>query len=1397
MSTRPPKFRADDSFYAFTVKRPVSILMVVMAVAVFGWVSNQRLALTLMPNMSYPTLTVRTVYPGTAPEEIESVISRPLEQQLGVIPKLVSISSVSKAGQSDVVLEFQWKTDMDLVAQAVREKLDRLRLPEGAQRPLLLHYDPSLDPILRVGLSGPQSLFELRYLAEHDVKRRLEALTGVAAVQVKGGLEEEFLVALDESKLATLKLDITQIGQRLQAGNVNMPGGNLREGQTEYVIRTLNEFKTIEEIGNLIVSRSNNAIDIRLRDIATVTRFHKDREVITRVNGRESVELEIFKEADANIVVVAETVRNALFGTPEQQAYLAREKAGVKSAPAGATARTKRNEGSVFDVKAVSSGKDTDTKRTPDAKKTDKAALEKQRTEAQIEARKAAIAAAQAEIERARAAAQELITRRAMTNFIGQQLPPGAAVELLADQSVFISKSIAEVKDNAISGAVIAVIVLYLFLRNVAQTIIIGLSIPISIIATFAPMYMAGVSLNIISLGGLALGVGMLVDNGIVVLESIFRCREEGDDLLTAVVRGTQEVGMAVGASTLTTVAVFLPIVFVEGVAGQVFGDMALTVVFSLLASLGTAVVLVPMLASRKFEAPTGAGARALSNGFLQFAERPAGTAAWLQPLRILAASGARLGWSVAMLVAVVLKASAVALFLAVWPLLWIVSRFTLRGMRAWWGSFVAWAAADRFWRLDGARVWPDLLAFSAPATLASGHDRAWSWLTARRWRWLGLLVLPALAVGAILYARQGVTVPLTPPSPYGFASSALPPLKPLHLVVWHWFVVQPWWWLVVLFVPGAVPLMFTLARAVLEITLRLAGTVAMTIVLAATMLVVGLCRAVAALGGTAAGRGLDGFENGYQKMQNAYPRLITAALRHRYAVLGGCTVAFLLCWFVLVPRLGKELIPQVHQGEFNLDITLPIGTPLERTAVTAAQIDAAVREQAEVERTALTVGAEEGASTSISAGEHTARLAVKMKSGLPPTAEPRLIDHIRARFRDLPDAKIEVSYPTLFSFRNPIEVEIRGHDLATLKRLSREAETLLAESVPGLVDVRSTLQSGHPEIQIIYQRDRLAEAGLNLRTVADLVRNKVQGRIATEFRQDDQLIDIVVRLREEDRLGIEELRNLVINPVGTVPLTLASIAELTINEGPSEIRRVDQQRTALITANLRDADLATVSRDIVTALDTMTFPAGFTYVIAGQNKEMQTSLNSLLLAFALALFLVYIVMASQFESLMQPLLIMMTVPLALIGVVVVLWLGNYPLSIMVFLGLIILAGIVVNNAIVLIDYINTLRDRGLELTVAIAEAGRARLRPILMTTLTTVLGLVPMALGLGEGAEIRAPMAITVIVGLSTSTLLTLVVIPTLYYLFPGKRGPTSISTDDAAASATALSPEPAALAK
>ena len=1273
----PAPFKPEDSSFAFTTRRPVAILMVVMAVSVFGWVSYNRLALTLMPDMSYPSLTVRTEYAGSAPEEIETTLSQRLEQELGIVPGLTSISSISKAGQSDVILEFQWETDMNTVAADIREKVDRVRLPDDAERPLLLRYDPTLDPIMRFGIAGPQSLYELRYLAEYDIKRRLEALEGVAAIKIKGGLEELYLVAIDESRLSTLKLDINRVNQRLAQGNVNLPGGNLREGQTEYLIRTMNEFRSMEEIGALIITRQNG-VDIRLRDIASITRYHKDREVITAVDGHESIELEVYKEADANIVEVARRVAEAIYGTPEQQAYVATlGPDGVVPPPSAeelALAKAKPSPNAGGNNRGGRGGN---------------------------------------QLQQAEAA--RVLKHLRLTDFVQQQLPAEATIQTLADQSIFIRNSIDEVKSNAIFGAFIAVAVLFVFLRNLGQTLIIGVCIPISIVATFAPMFMSGVSLNIISLGGLALGVGMLVDNAIVVLESIFRCREEGDPLQTAVVRGVSEVGMAVTASTATTVAVFFPIVFVEGVAGQVFGDMALTVVFSLLASLFAALFFIPMLASRDFSGQGQQLSATLSQGtFLQF-PKATKDETWSQRIRDAVTSVGlyvvRSIWALLLLPALVLKLVAAIALVVLSPVLWLLGRKAPVGQSPW-ARLTGWCASDALGPIRGERVWPGLLRAPAAADFGTGFAALLAWVSR----------------AGNLFTRL---------------------LRGLC---------------------GLVVFPFLLLRFVFSLVARLISVLVQTVMLWLTATVLLIARIGALVVSPIVFPALLAFNKGYELVLNGYAPLLRAALRQRWMVLGIAVAAFAACWFVLMPRLGRELIPQVHQGEFNLDITLPVGTPLERTYEVSGLIEESVRAEPEVALTALTAGAENNATRASEAGEHTARLTVRLTPGASLATEDAVISRIRQKFRDFPELKMEVTYPALFSFKSPIEVEVRGHDLETLKNLSQLAESRLAE-IPGLVDARSSLQSGNPEIRISYHRDRLAEYGLSLRTVAELVRNKVQGSVATEYRQAERLIDILVRLEESDRLGLAELSQLIVNPGGAVPIPLSAVAELSVTEGPSEIRRINQTRTAVIYANLDGADLATVSRDIVTVMEDIDFPPGFDYAVSGQNEEMQTSINSLLMAFALALFLVYIVMASQFESLVQPFLIMMTVPLALIGVIAVLYALGTSLSIMVFIGLIILAGIVVNNAIVLIDYINTLQNRGMEKTEAIIEAGRARLRPILMTTLTTVLGLAPMALGLGEGSEIRTPMAITVIAGLSVSMVLTLVIIPTLYAQFGGTR--------------------------
>ena len=1281
------------SAFTITTRRPVAILMVVLAVCVFGGVSYQRLSLNLMPDISYPTLTVRTEYPGTAPEEVETLLSRPLEQELGIVPHLVNISSISKAGQSDIILEFEWDTDMNVMSQEVREKADRVFLPQDAKKPLLLRYDPSLDPIMRIGLHGPQDLFALRYLAEHEIKRELEALAGVAAVKVKGGLEEEIHVALNERQISVMGLDIAQVNQRLAQNNVNLPGGNLREGQVEYLIRTLNEFQTIDEIANLIVARQGDA-DVYLRDIAQVSRANKDREIITRVNEAESVEIEIYKEADANIVAVAEQVRNTLYGLPPQREYveqLAREAEEKESAEAAEGEEGEEEE---------------EEEEAEEESESDKEEREKEERQAEKEE-----------------AARKAIEHLRLTDFISYRLPEGTELELLSDRSNFIKNSIDEVQTSAIIGGGMAVLVLFIFLRNIVHTLIIGLTIPVSIVATFAPMFMFDVSLNIMSLGGLALGIGMLVDNSIVVLESIFRCREEGDDLVTATVRGTGEVGTAVFASTLTTITVFFPIVFVEGIAGQIFGDMALTVVFSLLASLGVALFFIPMLASRQLNTEGGLTEQLGRSDFLRLQALSRARAeiakegGMLQKVPGIALALPYMVYEVLLrvllaavtLVAAVLKTAFILVSELLWWLIKPIEHFWIKRERTFQRWINTWAAETRVgkWTFF-ERVWPGILAFESPVILAETLQRYWRWVVGSKrlvWKILKLAFFP-LAVVYLVGVR---------------------------------------------FVLGTV---LRLVGIVLHMALMLVGLVVVLALFLLAMVLMPLFLPVLYL-----------FEKGFGLLQRGYPLLLGWALNQRLLVIGGVLAAMVFCTEKLLPELGTELIPQVHQAEFNLDLSLPVGTPLEKTAEIVGKIEKIVQQQPEVERMATTVGTDRSASSSSEEGEHTAQLTIRMTEGADAAQEDVLIRRLRDLVNDIPEIEVEVSHPALFSFKTPIEVEVRGYGLRELRQLSLEAESRMA-SLPGLVDVKSSLQAGNPELQISYKRDRLASYGLSLRNVAELVRHKVQGKVATDFRQDERQIDVLVRLREEDRLGLDELRRLIINPNAEIPIALSAVADIRVNEGPSEIRRIDQQRAAVVTANIQGVDLGTASALIHDELGRMDFPNGFDFLISGQNEEMETSMQSLYFALGLAIFLVYVVMASQFESLVHPFVIMFTVPLALIGVVVALYWAQVPISVVVFIGLIMLAGIVVNNAIVLVDYINTLRRNGMEKTQAIIQAGEVRLRPIAMTTATTVLGLLPMALGLGEGAEIRTPMALTVIAGLISSTFLTLVVIPTVYSL-------------------------------
>jgi len=1148
---------------SFVTDRPVAILMVFLSVVVFGYLSLGRLPVTLMPELTYPTLTVRTEYPGAAPEEVENDVGRPIEEALGVVGGLRKISSINRAGVSDVVLEFVWGTEMSDASQDVLEKLDRVFLPEEAERPLILHYDPSLDPIMELTLTGEgnryegeQGLRRLRRLAELQIKRELEPVKGVAAVRIRGGLEEEILIALQEEALRRTGISIRQVIDRIGQENINVAGGTLKEGRIEYLVRTLNEFEDLSQIENTIVATFEGR-DVKIRDLGTVSWSHKEREILTRTDGGESVQLDIYKEADANIVAVAGRIR-ALLGEPGGAP-------GEESAESGAAEGEREGEDETVAVAPAG-----------------------------------------------------------LTERLLQQ--EGAHLKVVADRSTFIESSISDVRNTAVLGGLLAILVLYLFLRNVRSTAIIGVSIPIAILVTFAPMNLLGVSLNIMSLGGLALGVGMLVDSSIVVLESIFRCREEGDGIVEAANRGTSEVRAAVWASTLTSIAVFFPMVFVEGIAGQAFGDLGLAVVFSLLAAAGVALYFIPMLASR--------GGR-LSAG---------------SPLGSWKATLFR-------------------------PIAWNALRVSFGG----WGRLRRFSRPRRRWLVPLAPlVWllQALLLVLAPLY----------WVL----RFVLMQVLEI--VGKLVVALLA-----------GLA----------------WLVTR-----------ALVPLLAALFFVVLWLPKKLAD---------ATL------------------RGLN----------RVYPGMLRSALAHPFLVVLLVLGCFWMTWQI-GSALQSELLPEVHQGEFTVEVQLPVGTPLEQTESIVAPIERAILDEKQhIRSLVLTVGFDSANSQRSDEGEHTARFKVLLDDqSRNAEAEQQVIARLREKFTGVPDLDARITRPVLFSSKTPIEVEVHGTDLAQLRRYGEQVAGIMA-GLPGLADVETMLKPGAPEVQIVYDRDRLMRYGLNIGDVARIVRDKVKGYEASRFNLKDRRVPILVRLSLDDRETVEDVADTVINPGGERPIPLSAVADVSLGEGPSEVRRIDGSRVALIQANLAEGSLSEAALAIERALrQRIDWPDEMAFLISGQNEEWENSKNSLWLALGLSIFLVYVIMAAQFESLVHPLVIMLTIPLAFVGTFLALWLLRLNLSIVVFLGMIMLAGIVVNNAIVLVDYINTLRKRDMSRDEAIVTAGIVRLRPILMTTATTVLGLLPLALGIGDGAEIRSPMAIAVISGLITSTALTLIVIPSIYAL-------------------------------
>jgi HAE1 family hydrophobic/amphiphilic exporter-1 len=1016
------------------VHRPIFTVMLTLIVVILGGVSLIRLPIDLMPDITYPTLSISTEYENASPEEIEELVTRPMEEAISAVPGVEEVFSISTEGVSNVRPTFSWGTDLDAAANDIRDRLDRVmpRLPEDAERPVLRKFDLASFPILILGVASDLDPVQLRRIIDDQVKYRIERVPGVAALDVHGGLEREIHADLYADKIKALGLPLEQILNRIRAENINLPGGTIDRGNFEVTIRTAGEFTSVDQLRDTVVAIRDGA-PIQLKQIANVEDSWQKVTRIVRVNGRPGVRLAVNKQSGTNTVEVASKVLR--------------------------------------------------------------------------------------EIDR-----------------INQDIPQINLVPII-DTSEYIQRSIKNIGSSVLYGGVLAILVLLLFLRNLRSTAIIATAIPISVIATFALMYFGGFTLNIMTLGGLALGVGMLVDNAIVVLENIFRLRESVDGPEQAAVAGSEEVTSAIIASTLTTLVVFLPLIFVRGMAGVMFKQLSLVVGFSLLCSLAMAVTLVPMLAAK-----------------------------------------------------------------------------------------------------------------------------------------------------------------------------ILPPAKPAP----------------------------TGNETRMHKVFRLSGRL-------------------------------------FTQLEGSYKRLLHFALGHRKLIVAGATVLFVGS-LALIRLVGVELTPSTDEGEVRVDAEMEVGTRLEVIDEKFKTIEAIVREAVpEAKNTVTYIGGPSWRS----AGSHTGqiRLALKPQAERSRSSE-EIATVLRRKLMNLPGITIRTrAGEGLFLLRmatrgsERIEVEVRGYDLLTADALAKRVRRAV-EQVDGVTDARVSRESGSPEELILVDRQKAADMKLTVSQIAGMLQTVLSGTRAGYYREAGDEHTILVRLKDAEQMDLREILDLTLTNADGQPVVLRNVVEVRPRSGPVRVERKDQERIVTIAANISGRDMGSIVSDIRQRRRSIPVPRDFSIGFGGDYEEQQKAFRELRLSFLLALVLVYMVMACQYESLRDPFVVMFSVPLAVIGVILMLFLTNTTFNIQSFIGCIMLAGIVVNNAILLVDHTNLLRRRdGMPLREAIEEAGRRRLRPILMTALTTVLGLFPLALGMGEGGEAQAPMARAVIGGLLSSTLITLVFVPTVYSVFERRR--------------------------
>jgi len=1010
-----------------SIKRNVTLSMIYLLIVGFGLFALTQLKVEFTPDLEFPMVMVYTSYTGVSPEDMENLVTRPIEEAISATENAEEITSQSSEGSSLVTLEFAWGTDMDQAETDVRNNLEMIRdyLPDDASEPMVIALNPSMMPIIYLTLNSPNlGPAELRRLAEDNVEPMLERVEGVASVSTSGGLARQINVKLNPVLLASCNLSPEEVATAIQTSAGLSPAGNIDTDTKQYNLRVYSEYRSLEQLKNIIVKRQNDN-KVYLKNVALVEDGFEELTGDVRINGGQGVAILATKQSDANTV---QTVKNIYQMLPK--------------------------------IKAT--------------------------------------------------------------------LPAGTEFNVIFDTAEFTQRSINNLSSTALFSLILAILVIYFFLRNWRGSLIMGISMPISIIFTFGVLMMADLTLNIISMAGLALAIGMLVDNSIVVLENTFRHRDLGDDLITSADAGASEVGMAITASTLTTVAVFLPVLFVPGITGQLFKDMVLTISFSLGVSLLVALTLVPMMASKLLKTKT-----------------------------------------------------------------------------------------------DDAKV---------------HHTRV--------------------------------------------------------------------------------------SRAI---------------------------------------------DSMFEKLNRNYKKVLHWSIYHKKIILGGVLLLFVLS-LLLLPSLGGEFMPSSDQSSIRMTIEGAAGTPLTTLRQTVLECEKIIKEEVpELQSAMFQFGVQGGFSPGASSGS-TINATIK----LVPVEERKrsqfeIQDALRKRLNDLPGVFYFIQSSgggMMASGGNDIEVQIFGHDLDMAQSIAEIIRTKMQET-KGLVDIQMNMREKVPQLSVHLNQDVMNDYGLNHVQIASMVSTAIQGRTAAEYLEGGDEYNIYVQLDEKYRKDRDALQDLMI-PLpagGFVPLKQLGQIEETLS--PQTIYRENQERYVTVGCNLSGMDLSKGTVEVKKILSEVTIPSDFTVLIGGSAEDQQESFLYLGLAFLVAIILVYMVMASQFESLVDPFIIMFTVPLSLIGVLLFLFITGTSLSVMALVGIVMLVGIAVNNGIVLVDYINQLRAKGESLYTAVEEGGITRLRPVLMTALTTIFGMLPLALKLGSGAETWMPLARAVIGGLTMATILTLVVIPALYIVF------------------------------